>query len=163
MKRFMLTILALLLFAALAGPAVAADDTVEVQSAALVETTVVNQQGEKELVRQPATKVLPGEEVIFVNIYVNNGAESADAVVINNPIPEHMTYVGGSASGENTTVTYSVDGGQTFGPLLELTVTETDGSQRPAAAVDVTQIRWERTTPLAPGEEARVEFRARLQ
>ena len=163
MRRAILTTLAILLLTAAAGPVAAQEDSVEVRSAALVEKTVVNAQGEKQLVRQPASKVLPGEEVIFVNTYANQGQEPADAVTINNPIPEHMTYVGGSATGENTIVTYSVDGGQSFGPLLELKVTEADGSQRPAAAVDVTHIRWERTTPLAPGEEARVEFRARLQ
>jgi uncharacterized repeat protein (TIGR01451 family) len=162
-KGIILSILIVLLLVPGAGPAAAQDDDVKIQSSAQIEKTVVNEQGEKELVRQPATKVLPGEEVIFVNTYLNDGEAPADAVTINNAIPEHMVYVGGSARGEDTEVTYSVDGGKTFGPLLELTVTEPDGTERPAAAVDVTHIRWTRTKPLAPGEEARVEFRARLK
>jgi uncharacterized repeat protein (TIGR01451 family) len=162
-KRTILTLITILFLTAFAGPAAAQDAPIEIQSSALVEKTVINEKGEKEVVRQPATKVLPGEEVLFVNTYVNKGEIPADDVVINNAIPEHMIYVGGSAAGEDTVVTYSVDGGQTFGPLLELTVTEADGTKRPAASVDVTHIRWTRTTPLPPNQTAQVEFRARLQ
>jgi len=157
----MISALNLLVLAA--GPAAAQDGTVEVRSEALVEEMVVNEQGERQLVRQPATKVLPGKEVIFVNTYINRGEEPAEEIVIGNAIPEHTIYLGGSATGSDTLVTYSVDGGEVFGPLAELTVTNDDGTTRQAAAVDVTHIRWQRTTPLAPGEEARVEFRARLE
>jgi uncharacterized repeat protein (TIGR01451 family) len=153
----------ILFLTAVAGPAAAQDAPIEIQSSALVEKAVVNEKGEKELVRQPATKVLPGEEVIFINTYINKGEAPADDVVINNAIPEHMIYVGASAEGDDTVVTYSVDGGQIFGPLLELMVTEPDGSKRPAASVDVTHIRWTRTTPLPPNQTAQVEFRARLK
>lgn len=162
MKRTVLALLTVLLLAATAGVAMAQEAPIDITSSALVEVEVVNAKGEKELVRQPAVKVLPGEEVIFVNTYANRGQAPAEAVVINNAVPEHMIYVGASATGENATVVYSVDG-KTFGPLSELTVTEADGSKRPAASADVTHIRWTRSAPLAPQEEARVEFRARLK
>jgi uncharacterized repeat protein (TIGR01451 family) len=162
-KRTIPALITILFLTAFAGPAAAQDAPIEIQSSALVEKSVINEKGEKELVRQPATKVLPGEEVIFINTYINKGETPADDVVINNAIPEHMIYVGASAEGDDAVVTYSVDGGQTFGPLLELTVTEPDGTKRPAASVDVTHIRWTRTTPLPPNETAQVEFRARLK
>lgn len=162
MKRTALAFLAAFLLAAAAGVATAQEAPIDITSSALVEVEVVNAQGEKELIRQPAVKVLPGEEVIFVNTYTNRGKAPAEDVVINNAVPEHMVYVGASATGENATVVYSVDG-KTFAPLEQLTVTEPDGSTRPAASVDVTHIRWQRTAPLAPQEEARVEFRARLK
>lgn len=161
MKRTVFAFFAVLLLAA-AGAAVAQETPIEITSSALVEVEVVNAKGEKELVRQPAVKVLPGEEVIFVNTYTNRGKAPADNVVINNAVPEHMIYVGASARGEKTVVVYSVDG-KTFGPLEQLTVTEADGSKRPAASADITHIRWQRSAPLAPQEEARVEFRARLK
>lgn len=163
MKRTILVFLTILFLTAAAGPAMSQDQPIEITSSALVEKTVINDKGEKELARKPAEKVLPGEEVIFVNTYVNKGEAPADNVVINNAIPEHMIYIGATAEGDDTIVTYSVDGGQTFGSLLELTVTEADGSKRQAASVDVTQIRWTRTTPLPPNETAQVEFRARLK
>ncbi|MFA5517491.1 MAG: hypothetical protein WDA20_14530 [Desulfuromonadales bacterium] len=152
-----------ILFLAVATPALAQDQPINITSSALVEKTVVNEKGEKELVRLPATKVLPGDEVIFVNAYVNGGKAPAENVVINNAIPENMIYVGETAKGENTIVTYSVDGGNTFGPLLELAVTIPDGMTRSAASIDVTHIRWVRTNPLAPGDKAEVEFTARLK
>jgi uncharacterized repeat protein (TIGR01451 family) len=161
-KRIVFAFLAVLLLAAATGAALAQEAPIDITSSALVEVEVANAKGEKELVRQPAAKVLPGEEVIFVNTYVNRGKAPADDVVINNAVPEHMIYIGASATGEKTVVLYSVDG-QTFGPLEQLTVTEADGSKRPAASVDVSHIRWRRTAPLAPQEEARVEFRARLK
>jgi uncharacterized repeat protein (TIGR01451 family) len=161
-KRIIFT-LTIFLLTALAGTAAAQDQSIEIQSSALVEKTVVNEKGEKELVRQPAEKVLPGEEVLFVNTYANKGEAAADNVVINNAIPEHMIYIGATAQGEDTVITYSVDDGKTFGPILDLMVTEPDGTKRPAASVDVTHIRWTRTTPLSPNETAQVEFRARLQ
>ncbi len=163
MKRSILLVSIILFLVAAVGIAAAQDQPIKITSSALVEKTVVNEKGEKELVRMPATKVLPGEEVVFVNTYRNEGIAPADNVVINNAIPEHMVYVGESATGENTAVTYSVDGGKTFGPLLELTVTEADGATRPAASLDVTNIRWTRTAPLPPGAEAQVEFIARLK
>jgi uncharacterized repeat protein (TIGR01451 family) len=162
-KRTIPALTTILFLTAFAGPAAAQDAPIEIQSSALVEKSVINEKGEKELVRQPATKVLPGEEVIFINTYINKGEAPADDVVINNAIPEHMIYVGASAEGNDAVVTYSVDGGQTFGPLLELMVTEPDGTKRPAASVDVTHIRWTRTTSLPPNETAQVEFRARLK
>lgn len=161
MKRALLAFFTLCCLA-VAGTAAAQEQPIQITSSALLEKEVVNEKGEKVLVRQPATKVLPGEEVIFVNSYANAGQASADNVVINNAIPEHMTYVGGSARGEETAVTYSVDG-KTFGPLEQLTVTDADGSKRPAAALDVTHIRWTRTSPLVSGKEGQVEFRARLK
>jgi uncharacterized repeat protein (TIGR01451 family) len=162
-KRTIPALITILFLTAFAGPAAAQDAPIEIQSSALVEKTVVNEKGEKEVVRQPATKVLPGEEVIFINTYINKGEAPADDVVINNAIPEHMIYVGDSAQGDATVITYSVDGGKTFGPVLDLMVTEPDGSKRPAASVDVTHIRWTRTTPLPPNETAQVEFHARLK
>jgi uncharacterized repeat protein (TIGR01451 family) len=162
-KRSISIFLTLLFLAAAGAPAMAQEQPIEITSTALVEKTIVNEKGEKVLVRQPAVKVLPGEEVVFVNSYVNKGKVPAENVIINNAIPEHMIYVGESAQGEKTVVTYSVDGGKTFGPLLTLTVTEAGGTKRPAASVDVTHIRWTRTPPLPPNQTAEVEFRGRLK
>lgn len=163
MKKIVFAFLIPILVAAAPIPVLAQKQPIKVVSKAFVEKTIVNKQGEKELVRVPATKVLPGKEVIFVDTYVNEGKKAADQVTLKNPVPAHMVYVDGSATGEGTRVTYSVDGGKTFGPLAKLTVTGADGAKRPALVADVTTIRWQRTTPLAPGKKARVEFRARLK
>jgi uncharacterized repeat protein (TIGR01451 family) len=92
-KRTIPALTTILFLTAFAGPAAAQDTPIEIQSSALVEKTVVNEKGEKELVRQSATKVLPGEEVIFINTYINKGEAPADDVVINNAITNNFDFI----------------------------------------------------------------------
>jgi len=89
-----------------------------------------------------AARVLPGEEVLFTVTYTNVGDEAAEDVVIINPVPEHMFYVNDSATGENTSITFSVDGGKTFAASQDLLITDALGEERPAAAKDYSHIRW---------------------
>lgn len=145
-----------------AGQAVAAGN-VSLVSKAQLEKVTVNEKGEKEITLVPAEKVLPGEIVRFTNTYTNDGAEAAEAVVITNPVPAQMTYLDASAFGNGTVVTYSVDGGRTFGPLADLTVPGADGKPRPATAADVTQIRWTLQQPVPPQGSGEVGYRARLK
>ncbi len=149
-------------FAIIIAPLVAFA-AVEITSQALVEVETVDEKGEKVVVREKATRVIPGTDVVFVNAYLNKGQEAADNVVIVNPIPEHMDYVEGSALGEETAITFSINGGQQFDAPQNLTVTEPDGTSRPAKAEEYTHIRWQRTSPLPPGQTGEVEFRARLR
>jgi len=111
----------------------------------------------------PATRVVPGAEVIYTNTYANVGNEPADAIKITNPVPEYMDYIEGSASGDNTTVSFSVDGGNSFAPAEELTITTEDGSQRAAMAADYTHIRWSLSDEIAPGSGGTVQFSAAVE
>ena len=119
--------------------------------------------GEIELRRVPAGKVVPGDEVIYTIYAVNLGDVPAEDVVVHDPIPEHTKYRDGSAIGADTEITFSVDGGVDYGPSKSLTVVAADGSVRPAQASDYTDIRWKFTRALDPGESRFVRFRARLQ
>jgi len=56
----------------------------------------------------------------------------------------------------------SVDGGATFGALVDLKIREADQTSRPATAADVTHVRWRFQQPLAPGATGAVAFAARL-
>ncbi|MBE0599650.1 MAG: hypothetical protein IH614_20610 [Desulfuromonadales bacterium] len=149
-----------LLLALVALPGLVAAE-VEISSQALIEVEVVNEKGEKEIQQIQATKVLPGTELLFVNSCLNSGEKAADDVAIHNPVPEHMTYVGGSAYGKGTIITFSVDGGQNFASPEKLTVKDAEGKESPAEAKDYTHIRW-LLKKLAPGEQGEVGFRARL-
>ena len=76
--------------------------------------TITNQDGSKQDQWQEPDKLLPGERVGY-QIEVNNkGNEPAADIVIENPIPEHTTYVQDSAKGLNTLIEFSVDNGKTF-------------------------------------------------
>jgi len=165
MQRLSLVLLPLLILV-VAGSAMALAQekgTIELKSIAEVEVEDFNAEGQKVIQRVPAAKVVPGSEVIYTNHYTNVGSEAAANVVITNPVPEHMQYLAGSAQGADTAITFSIDGGQTFADPDRLLVVEADGRKRPARPEEYTHIRWARQKALAPGQQDRVAFRARLK
>ena len=82
-----------------------------------------------------------------------------DNVVIANPVPEHMTYVAGSAMGTGTDIAYSLDGKE-FKRAAELQVRAADGTTRAARADEYRAIRWTYKNAFAPGATAFVRYRA---
>lgn len=151
------------LFLLVAAGTVAAQDNIELTSRAEMETVTVNAKGEKETVRTPAAKVVPGDTVIFTNSYRNAGKEPATRVVIVNPVPEHMVYLDGSAAGTKMVITFSIDGGKSFAAADQLVLPGADGKPRPARADEYTHIRWTLPESLLPGAAGEVVFRARLK
>ncbi len=111
----------------------------------------------------PVATALPGEEIIFTITFTNIGTEAAEHVVITNPVPEHMRYVDRSAIGAGSDISFSVDGGNSFGSPRELFVADVEGKQRPAEAEDYTHIRWELLSDAEPGAEGFTRFSAVLQ
>ena len=140
-----------------------AQGTIELKSVAEVEKEVFNTEGKKEVQRRPAVKVLPGDEVIFTTVYHNTSKEVAENAVITNPVPEHMIYTQNSARGQDTRITFSVDGGKTYDVPVKLFVYDASGRQFPARPRDYTHIRWTFGDPLPPGATGEVSFRAILQ
>lgn len=126
-----------------------------------VERMVVRDDGTRELVRVNAAeaKVVPEDVVIFTIGYEYSGVEPATGVVINNPVPEHTIYRFGSAEGQGTAITFSVDGGKTFARGEDLYVVK-DGVTVPASSSDYTHIRWIFTRALTKGDKGEVSFRA---
>lgn len=159
---FQRTALALLVALAVSTTAIAADP-VTLTTAGLVEVETLNTKGEKEITRVPAGKLIPGMTVIFVNTAVNNGTAASDNVAVNNPIPEHTTYVDGSAKGEGVAISFSVDGGKSYNQPAQLKVKGADGKLRPATAADYTHIRWQLNKPLPPKGTVAVEYSAKVK
>jgi uncharacterized repeat protein (TIGR01451 family) len=136
---------------------------VELKAVAEMEVEVINDDGQKEIQRVPAQKVVPGDVVIYTIYYTNNGAEAAENFVITNPVPEHMVYLASSAEGENSEITYSVDRGNSYDLPGNLTITDSRGKQTAAKVSDYTHIRWSINEPVAPDETGFVNFRAQLE
>ena len=122
-----------------------------------------NVNGEKKTKLVPAAKVLPGEEVVYILSFANEGDAEASNLVINNPVPAHTWYRNGSAFGAGTEVSVSVDGGQQYGQLVELTVPLANGKERAATSKDVTHVRWAVNYALQPGKTGTVSYRAVVQ
>jgi uncharacterized repeat protein (TIGR01451 family) len=165
MQRLSLVLMPLLILTLVGNAMALAQEkgTIELKSIAEMEVANFNAEGQKVIQRVPAAKVVPGSEVIYTNYYTNVGSEAAASVVITNPVPEHMQYLAGSAQGADTNITFSIDGGQTYGDPGQLIVVEADGRKRPALPEEYTHIRWERQKALAPGQQDQVAFRARLK
>lgn len=138
-------------------------NAIELTSIVELEVVVLDAQGKEIVKRVPAEKVTPGSEVIYTTRFKYNGAESAENIVISNPIPEHTIYKQGSATGKEVEILYSVNDGKSFHASNQLHVTEADGNERLAVAEDYTDIRWTYRGQLQPGDEGSVEFRVVLQ
>jgi uncharacterized repeat protein (TIGR01451 family) len=164
MKHIIGACLLLVLAAASLPPAVLAEETGTVVLTTTAETEVefVDESGQTGVRRVKAAKVVPGDEVVYTIHCTNQGQEPAEDVVITNPIPEHMTYVDRSATGAGAKITFSVDGGETYGSADDLAVNTAKGEERPATAADYTHVRWSLVRPLAPAETGTVSYRAEL-
>lgn len=121
------------------------------------EEVFVNEAGESETRLVAAEVVVPGETVYYTITFINTSDESADNVVITNPIENHRLYVDESAFGPGADMQFSVDGGTTFAVAKELTVTE-NGEPRSAESRDYTHIRWVMKNNLAAGAQGTARF-----
>jgi len=165
MKRFILITFSLILLVSSGVGTVKAQDKgiIDLRMVAEVEVKVINEDGEPEVKRVPAEKVIPGDVVIYTIYYSNTGVKQAEEVVIINPIPEHMIYTVNSAHGKGTIITYSVDNGKTYANHEELKILDDTGLNHPAKASDYTHIRWAIAEPLEAGASGFVGFKAKLE
>ncbi|MGH8369732.1 MAG: hypothetical protein ACRESC_02010 [Gammaproteobacteria bacterium] len=162
MLRLPVFVVAMLLFAVTVQAA--APGSIKLQTIAQQEKVTVDKDGVKHTEIVPAGRVLPGVEVIYTIKYTNVGNKPAEDVLVNDPIPEHMTYVDGSANGDGTAISYSVDGGKHWSAMLEnLEIDNGNSTTRSATARDVTDIRWVVKGKVAAGASGQVSFRAVLQ
>ena len=137
--------------------------SIELKMIAQQEIVVENEKGEKEIKREDASKVVPGDHVIYTIEYKNVGDENANSIVINNPVPENMHYVPGTANGQGTDIVFSVDGGKSFDKPENLKVVDEDGNPRLATARDYTHVRWTLSNELEAGKMGEVSYRAELR
>lgn len=132
---------------------------IDVRTIAEVETPVV--EDGRELVHlSPATRVVPGDRVIYSVEIRNTGATDVIAPTVTRPLPEHMAYVAGSASGPGAEITFSVDGGTSFDRPENLRTAGPDGKLHIAKSYDYTHIRWQFKIVLKSKSVAYARFRA---
>lgn len=140
--------------AALLAPAALAQDDLSFEGTAFVEKTIV-EDGVEKIVQLPPETVVPGDLIIFNTAYRNNGSEPVEDFVVTNPIPDPVALSDESGAA----LIVSVDGGQTFASLSTLKVAVEPEGERPAAAADVTHIRWT-LAKVAPGENGTLSYKA---
>lgn len=99
--------------------------------------------------------IVPGDQLVFVVHYKNNGSAPANNIAVTNPIPRAISFSGTSDGNEIV----SVDGGKNWGKIAELRVPNGDGTSRPAGMADVTHVRWKLNQTLAAGAAGKFVFR----
>lgn len=111
-----------------------------------------------------ATKVVPGNVVLYVNTIKNSSKERAENLTVVNAIPEHMSYIKGTARCKGKCdITFSIDGGKRFAKPSKLIVKDKKTKKRRRArATEYTTIKWV-VPSLKGGEKTTVQYRARLQ
>jgi uncharacterized repeat protein (TIGR01451 family) len=139
-----------------------AKNNISVQSIAEQEVEVKLPNGKMERKRQPVVKAVPGTEIIFTTRFINQGKQSAGNIVLTNPVPANTAYVGGSASGDNTDITYSLDG-KAFNTPDKLKAKTPDGKERPALPAEYSHIRWTYKGELAASKSGEVSFRVTIK
>lgn len=141
---------------------------VELNLAAALKTTSVDAQGKEVISYQDLgnkASVTPGDVLRYTVEGFNDGDKVAQNLTLNQPIPDKMMYVIGSADGNGAITTYSIDKGQTFvaNPTIEETLADGTVKQVPAPAEMYTHVRFEFNSELAPktGVKANYEVRVR--
>lgn len=153
------TVLALSLISAFSAPAFANGLVAEqVVERALVS---VDANGQSVKTYEIATEVAPGDEVRYRLAYQNAGDTAADAVSLVMPVPSEVTYLEASASGADSEITYSADGGVSFVAREALMVDE-GSTARLATASEITHIRWAFAEPIVAASSGSVSFSAVL-
>ena len=111
---------------------------------------------------EPKT-ALPGDIMLYIISFENIGADLAEGIVINDPIPNNSKYRIDSAIGNNTKITFSIDGGKNFGNPKDLVVKDKNGKEWTAKPESYTHIRWVYKKSLAPGEKGEVSFKTKIK
>lgn len=112
---------------------------------------------------ETVTDVRPGDVIRYTIVFENQSAQdvAAGSVVITNPLPDGTVYLDGSATGERTRVSFSVDG-ESFGEPGTLMITDGNGTRR-ATAADYRSIRWAYEPRLPAGAASSVSFDVRMR
>ena len=160
MKNFLKVTASLCLFSAsLAGiatvPAAARDKPVVLVGDVKLVKLVENPDGTIRTTLVAPEITVPGDRLVFSTAYSNRGEDPVTDLVVTNPLPRAVRL----APDADPAFVVSVDGGRSWGRLVELEVVLADGRTRPAEAADVTHVRWTLAL-VGPGESGRVEFPA---
>jgi uncharacterized repeat protein (TIGR01451 family) len=150
-----LVIAALLAF----GGTGVAQAAVTLDTKTFVESFIAASDGTMERKLKPADLVVPADRLVYVISYRNTGRQPVSDFVISNPISSSVEFIGEESSGAEM----SIDGGKSFGQLVNLRVRGANGTQRAARRSDVTDIRWRLPGAIAPGASGQVTFKARLK
>lgn len=108
----------------------------------------------------------PGDVIKYSIKYTNEGKTEARDTVIVDSVPEGTEYVSDSAEGQDSTITFSLDG-KTFqsAPMLRYKVKQPDGTEAEYKATPdmYTHLRWKLVKPVPAGGSGTVSFKVKVK
>jgi len=112
-----------------------------------------------------AGMVKPGEIINWMIDSGNEGNGAARDYKAVGQIPVGTSFVAGSAMSKDASVTYSVDGGKTFSAKPMVEEKQADGSTKlvTAPVSSYTQLRYEWSTPIEPGQKISATYQVRVK
>jgi uncharacterized repeat protein (TIGR01451 family) len=117
----------------------------------------------REVFRFVPARMLDQGQVVYYTVRITNQTTvPLRNVAVVQAVPANTVYIADSAAGPGAVVSFSIDGGHTFGSPESLTV-DIEGSKQLAQAANYTHIRWQLRNPLAAGASALARFRATFQ
>ena len=158
MELYKYIIASVLALSLVSGPAAAQEKPISLEGDVKLEKTIVEEDGGSRVELVEPEIIVPGDRLVFGTDYRNNGSEAVVNFVVTNPLPDAVRL----APDADPDLVVSVDGGSSWESLANLTVTEEDGSVRPAEYADVTHIRWTLAL-VGPGERGRLEYPALIR
>lgn len=119
--------------------------------------------GKEVVTRSPAKESSSGQTIFYTLTCSNNGTTPASRVKVIDPVPSATQYLPGTAYGENSEITFSIDGGKNYKKpaLLSYKIKRDDGSMedRLASPEEYTHIQWE-ISRIDAGSQVSVGFQA---
>ncbi len=106
--------------------------------------------------------VLPNDVILYEIVFENISDQEISNIVVNNPIANNSVFRNGSATGDNTDITFSVDG-KTFAAPDALTVKGEAGINIKAKPEEYTAIRWVYKKALKPGQKEKVTYKTTIK
>lgn len=162
-KSSCLVSFAAFVFLLMPGQALAEDGTIKFSNKVFKQVIVTNEKGKKEFSFVEPTIAIPGDVMLYSITFENIGKQTVNNIVVNDPVPNNSKYRMNSATGKDTKITFSIDGGKNFGNPEDLVVKDKSGKSWVAKPEEYTHIRWVYEKPLAPGEKAEVSFKTSIK
>lgn len=142
----------------LAAPAMASG--VRVTNQVLVQSKSTAADGTIRTALVPASRVVPGDRVVYRIAYHNELTQPVNGMVVNNPVPTGLVYRGPAEGSPAPDV--SIDG-KSFAPLAALKVRDAAGTMRSARAEEVKAVRWQVANAIPAGGSGQYAFEAILK
>ena len=125
---------------------------------------VVNEGSEERLM--PAQEAGPGDTIEYRLLYTNVSERTLSGLVVNGPIPDSTSYVGGSDNASvnaDFTVSAGAEGDFQAEPYVRL-VTDANGNQQEEVVPpeDYTQLRWQPVESIAPEQTQTYVYRVKV-